>query len=155
MLQNGVTIHCILKTNAGRIDLYSIHIASPHLPLYAVLHDKPGGKAALEQNIIEREAQARELNHITQSAPGPILMAGDFNLCPDSPIFRENFPQFTDAYDFAGFGFGWTYRAPWVAMRIDHILSSSHWICRDCWLGTDVGSPHLPVIADFSLRSAQ
>ena len=154
-LEDGSAVHYTLETSAGRIDLFSVHLASPHPLLFAALQGMPNGKTDLENNAIEREGQSRELNRITRSISGPLLIAGDFNLCPDSPIFRENFRQFTDAFDAAGFGFGWSYRVSWAAMRIDHILSNSQWTCRDCWLGIDVGSPHRPLIADFSLGSAR
>jgi endonuclease/exonuclease/phosphatase (EEP) superfamily protein YafD len=153
-LQDGSGVHYALETSAGPVNLFNVHLASPHLSLRAALHGMPNGKADLEKNAIEREDQSRELDRITRSISGPLLIAGDFNLCPDSPIFRENFREFADAFDAAGFGFGWTYRVEWTATRIDHILSSRQWTCRDCWLGTDVGSPHLPLIADFSMSSA-
>jgi len=154
VLPNGSAVQYTLETSAGRINLFSVHLSSPHPPLFAFLHGMPSGKADLEKNIIDREAQSRELDRITRGISGPILIAGDFNLCPDSPIFRGNFGKFSDAFDAAGFGFGWTYRVKWTSVRIDHILSGSQWICRDSWVGNDVGSPHRPLIADFSTSSA-
>ena len=153
-LQDGSAVHYALETSAGPINLFNVHLASPHPPLFAALLGMPNGKTDLEKNVAEREGQSRELDRITRSVPGPLVIAGDFNLCPDSPIFRENFRQFADAFDAAGFGFGWTYRDQWTATRIDHILSNSQWTCRRCWLGMDVGSPHRPLIADFSMSNA-
>jgi endonuclease/exonuclease/phosphatase (EEP) superfamily protein YafD len=152
-LQKGSAVHYVLETSAGTINLFSVHLASPHPPLSAALLGRPNGKTDLERNVGEREVQSRQLAGVTQTISGPLLIAGDFNLCPDSPIFRQNFRQFDDAFDAAGFGFGWTYRVQWTAARIDHILTSSQWTCRDCWLGFDVGSPHRPLIADFSLSN--
>ncbi|MGD0139002.1 MAG: endonuclease/exonuclease/phosphatase family protein [Tepidisphaeraceae bacterium] len=152
--QNGSAVRYVLETSAGTFNLINVHLASPHPPLAAALLGRPGGKTDLEKNVIEREDQSRHLARVTGNASGPLLIAGDFNLCPDSPIFRENFRHFSDAFDVAGFGFGWTYRVQWTAARIDHILSSSQWTCRDCWLGISVGSPHRPLIADFSLSNA-
>ena len=151
---NGSAVRYTLETFAGRINLFSVHLSSPHPPLFAALLGEPGSKPDLEKNALEREDQSRELNRITRNISGPLLIAGDFNLCPDSPIFRQNFSEFVDAFEAAGFGFGWTYRVNWTTTRIDHILGNSRWICRDCWVGADVGSPHRPLIADFSLSSA-
>ena len=154
-LQNASAVEYTLETPAGKINLINVHLSSPHPSLFEVLHGIPNGKTELEKNIIERENESREINRITRSISGPLLIAGDFNLCPDSPIFLENFDQFADAFDVAGFGFGWTYHVKWTSARIDHVLSNSQWTCRDCWLGGDVGSPHRPLIADFSLSNAR
>lgn len=153
-LPNAAAVQYTLETPSGRINLFSVHLASPHPALFDAVHGMPNGQADLEQNVLDREAQSRELNRLTRDVSGPLLIAGDFNLCPDSPIFRENFRKFSDAFDAAGFGFGPTYRVQWIRMRIDHILSNSRWVCRDCWVGMNVGSPHRPLIADFSMSSA-
>ena len=153
-LHSGSAVDYVLETSAGPINLINVHLASPHPPLSAALLGRPNGKSDLERNVIERESQSRQLDRITRSVSGPLLIAGDFNLCPDSPIFRENFREFADAFDAAGFGFGWTYHHQWTAARIDHVLSSGQWTCRDCWLGIDVGSPHLPLIADVFMSGA-
>ena len=154
-LQNGWGADYWLETSARPIDLFSVHLASPHPPLAAALLGLPQGKSELEKNVVDRELQAQQLHRLAQRASGPLLIAGDFNLCPDSPIFRENFYELADAFDTAGFGFGWSYRGRWTAVRIDHILSNQAWICRRCWLGPSVGSPHRPLIADFSLSTAR
>jgi vancomycin resistance protein VanJ len=82
----------------------------------------------------------------------PTLLAGDFNTPIDSDIFRSAWTGYTDAFNFAGIGVGTTYRVKRTWTRIDHILFNNDWQCRQCWLGPDVGSPHLPVIADLERR---
>ena len=51
----------------------------------------------------------------------------------------------------AGLEFGYT---EWPRMhemrfgiRIDHVLCTSDWRLRQCWLGPDIGCDHLPLIA--------
>ena len=64
--------------------------------------------------------------------------------------------DYTNAFSKAGFGFGetrWTtMRGITFGVRIDHILTNEHWRPQRCWVGPDVGSDHLPVIADLRLR---
>ncbi|HBO45279.1 MAG TPA: hypothetical protein DD670_15390 [Planctomycetaceae bacterium] len=38
---------------------------------------------------------------------------------------------------------------PQFGARIDHILMRSDWWPRRCWVGPDMGSDHLPVVADL------
>jgi vancomycin resistance protein VanJ len=154
-VENAAAVHYIVETPGGNVNIFNVHFASPHLPLRDVLLGSQNGPADLKINIEKREYESRKINRIGQSIAGPVLIAGDFNLCPDSPIFLENLSNYSDAFSTAGFGFGWTYRIRWTDTRIDHILSNSQWTCRHCWLGPDVGSPHRPLIADYSVRSSR
>jgi len=144
-----------INTPAGAIDVFNVHLSSPHIPLRDAIVGTPNAENILETNSAIRERESRELRELSRKIHGPLLIAGDFNLPPDSTIFRDNFSEMADAFTAAGFGFGWTYRGDWTTTRIDHILSNSQWTCEDCWVGSDVGSPHRPLIADFSVRGAQ
>ena len=55
------------------------------------------------------------------------------------------------AFEDAGWGYGYTRpsRYPWF--RIDHILASPEWVFTRCRVGPDVGSDHLPLIAEAVL----
>jgi vancomycin resistance protein VanJ len=154
-VENAAAVHYIVKTPGGNLDLFNVHFASPHFPLRDVILGKENGRADLEMNIKRRGDESREVVRTAGAITGPVLIAGDFNLCPDSPIFRDNFFDFRDAFVAKGFGFGWTYRNRWTALRIDHILARGWIACRACWLGPDVGSPHRPLIADFSIPTAK
>jgi vancomycin resistance protein VanJ len=37
-----------------------------------------------------------------------------------------------------------------IGLRIDHVLCGPGWWPEVCWVGPDVGSAHLPVLADLS-----
>jgi len=144
-----------IATPAGRINILNVHLGSPHIAMNAILHGIPGGKSDLEKNILQRENESSTIRQIAGTISGPLIIAGDFNLSFDSPIYLDNFGDLPDAFDKTGLGFGWTYRVKWTSVRIDHILTSGGWICRDCRVGPDIGSPHRPVIADFYLPAGQ
>jgi hypothetical protein len=57
-------------------------------------------------------------------------------------------------YEDAGWGYGYTRpsRYPWF--RIDHILASPEWVFTRCWVGPDLGSDHLPLIAEVVLPAS-
>jgi len=140
-----------VETPHGLLDVFNIHLASPHAALGATMHGVPNAASRLETNGVQREDEARRLHLILQSKNGPVLVAGDFNLPGDCEVFRDNFSNLADAFTTCGFGFGWTYYATWTTTRIDHILCSNQCDCRRCWVGPFVGSPHRPVIADISV----
>ena len=148
-VENAAAVHYTLKTPGGNVDLFNVHFASPHFPLRDVVIGRENGRADLEMNIRRRRDESREVIRTAGPMTDPVLIAGDFNLCPDSPIFRDNFGNYRDAFAACGFGFGWTYRSRWTALRIDHILARGWIVCRACWLGPDVGSLHRPLIADY------
>jgi endonuclease/exonuclease/phosphatase family metal-dependent hydrolase len=81
----------------------------------------------------------------------PVLVGGDLNLPSDVPSFAPVRERFRVSFDQAGWGYGYTYpsRLPWI--RIDHILASPEWSIVRCWVGPDLGSDHLPLIAEVVL----
>lgn len=82
----------------------------------------------------------------------PLLFGGDFNATPDSPLFDPIRARFRSAFERAGWGFGYTRptRLPWV--RIDQLWVDDRWAVARCWVGPDLGSDHLPLIAEVVLR---
>jgi len=141
-----------LMTPGGNIHLVNMHLASPHLVFSDALHRQPGAPDEIADNCLARRIESQLISVHAKSAKLPTLLAGDFNTPIDSETFGEYWTGLTDAFAFAGSGIGVTYRVKWTRTRIDHILFNSDWQCRHCWLGPDVGSPHLPVIADLELK---
>jgi vancomycin resistance protein VanJ len=132
-----------------KIRLINLHLASPHLVFRDALNGRPNAPAEIAYNdrmrLIESQMVARYANATTL----PTLLAGDFNTPINSETFRTSWIGYDDAFACAGTGLGITYRVKRTWTRIDHILFNHDWQCRNCWLGPDVGSPHLPVMADL------
>jgi endonuclease/exonuclease/phosphatase (EEP) superfamily protein YafD len=87
---------------------------------------------------------------------GPLLVAGDFNLTPWSEYFGDALEQ--SGLRDAALGFGlarsWPAQFAPVGMRIDHCLLSRHWNARSTTIGPNLGSDHLPLVADVALQPA-
>ena len=83
----------------------------------------------------------------------PVLVTGDFNLPVESTIFEKHWGHFTDAFEAVGNGFGFTKQeGRLLRVRIDHVLGNNAAPKPvGIWLGPDLGSDHLPVVADFKL----
>ena len=81
------------------------------------------------------------------------VLAGDFNLTVDSPIYRNFWSVYQNAYSRTMFGYGHTKKTKINVFRyrtrIDHILSTSRLKPLQAWTGPDLGSDHLPLIAEF------
>jgi endonuclease/exonuclease/phosphatase (EEP) superfamily protein YafD len=125
-----------------------IEINQKQVMFYGVHAQRPG-----TQNYIERKNQflwlARQINE--QSLP--VIVAGDFNTTPYSPVFRE-LVKITGLKD-SREGFGWlpswpTYFPPlWIP--IDHVLVTPDIKVRKRTTGSYIGSDHYPVITELSM----
>jgi vancomycin resistance protein VanJ len=155
-------VRYVVQTSSRDIDVCSVHLLSPHLGLEAVLDRKtllrPSDGPILDAEIDQRRDESEEIQGLIRNLASPIL-AGDFNLPVDSTIYRQYWAGFRNGYSDAGWGFGYTewpqIRGRLFGIRIDHVLTGPGWRCHRCWVGPDVGSDHLPLLADLSFTPAE
>ncbi|GFE78151.1 hypothetical protein GCM10011487_01510 [Steroidobacter agaridevorans] len=106
------------------------------------------------RNSAFRNQELNSLAAFSKAQRGPLLVAGDFNLTPWSEYFSDALEQ-SGLHD-AALGFGlsrsWPSQFAPVGIRIDHCLLSRHWRAVSTKLGPALGSDHLPLVADVSLR---
>jgi endonuclease/exonuclease/phosphatase family metal-dependent hydrolase len=79
----------------------------------------------------------------------PQIIVGDFNLVPESARFRRDWGDWTDAWEEAGFGTGYTWHSRWFGLRIDRLIHSAGWRTRSVRVGDDVGSDHRPLFVEL------
>lgn len=142
-----------LRTSTG----VEYRVASVHLPtiregLYRIVKgDAPGLKKRIDWWRVEL---GHVVERLAESDETPLIVAGDFNMPADdsSMAALREFLRF--GFEDSGWGYGYTRPAnvPWV--RIDHILSSPHWVFQRSWVGPDFGSDHLPLMAELVLSEA-
>ena len=84
--------------------------------------------------------------------PGNTVLVGDFNLTPWSPYFGRLLAMSGLRDSERGRGVSPTWLSRWLplGLSIDHILVGSAVTVQDRHVGADVGSDHLPVIADLT-----
>jgi endonuclease/exonuclease/phosphatase (EEP) superfamily protein YafD len=153
ILQPEIAIRYVVDTPAGPVDVIGVHLSSPHWALRDALQGSDSGPGELERNIQNRRIEAEQLRgEIDKPRDRPLIIAGDFNLVPDSPVFTANFGRMNDAFACGGLGFGWTYFHQHAIVRIDHVLFDRRAICRSCKVGPDLGSPHRPLLAELVVR---
>jgi endonuclease/exonuclease/phosphatase family metal-dependent hydrolase len=138
-----------IKLPQGVIHLISLHLASPHAGLASMWSDR-GDRLA--NNIERRWRESERLREAVDHIQGTLLLAGDFNTVSESPLLREHWADFSDAFLERGTGLGFTYLVNHTQIRIDHILADSSCEVARCWVGPDVRAAHRPLVADIDFR---
>lgn len=127
-----------LKIGSRKVIFYGTHSQNPIFT--NDFSDRTGQFMNLAQEINERSA--------------PVIVAGDMNTTPFSPVFRE-FIRVSGLRDSRnGFGWqpSWPANFPFLWLPIDHILVSQGIRVNNRTTGPHIGSDHYPVFAELSIR---
>lgn len=151
-----------LDTPLGTVAFYNMHPLSPREAFYVMraqgLRDQlysgawfgPIAHPAAADNYAVRAMQVREAMAAARAESLPVVIAGDTNLPGPSPLRAEHFDGFTDAFDAAGLGFGYTYPKVFPWMRIDRVLVGGGLAVASVQTGCGAASDHLCVIAELT-----
>ena len=110
----------------------------------------------------ERRAQVRALVGaewlVRAGTELPLIVCGDFNATPLSPVYRHLARSLRDAQG-ASWSFSPTWPSSFPLLRIDHLFVSSDLPVVSCTVTRDAtarrASDHLPVVADVELSDAR
>jgi vancomycin resistance protein VanJ len=133
-------------------------VATAHMPtMYYAFSDLLAGDVKSMRRHIAWRAEKMGLAaaSLSDTQDLPLLVGGDFNMPSDSTFMSVlRMPGLRYAFDAAGWGFGYTRPTsfPWV--RIDHIMGTPEFTFTRCWVGPDLGSDHLPLLAEVVLPKA-
>jgi endonuclease/exonuclease/phosphatase (EEP) superfamily protein YafD len=119
------------------------------LRVIALHSARPFGVGAGQQKL-----QLTVAARLAASAPDHhVVLMGDLNLTPWAPRFSELLTSgdLTDTGRRRGLWATWLCRLPFIGLFLDHVLVSPDIQAQNNRLGPDVGSDHLPVIADLSV----
>lgn len=150
---------CTVHTPQGSFFFHSVYLPSPRYGLQRIL-DRKTGIAPRKADLLSLETEnrrnvARNVRNALHTEGHPVILAGDFNMPVESTIYRETWSDFANAFSVVGRGYGWTFRdRPYgvpLDVRIDHILTANGATPLTCEIGPDIGSDHLPVIADIAI----
>ena len=150
-------LRCVIQTPNHRIGFVNVHLRTPRQGIEEVLSRRtlisPSKSGALKDEIEYRRQECKDLADWINGFSEPVVIAGDFNMPADSSIYRQAWSKYANAFAVAGFGFGHTKRTNVLGWqyesRIDHVLTGAEWRPCGCWIGPDLGSDHLPLIADL------
>jgi len=152
-------LYCVIETPLGPVGFANIDLLTPRRALKPLLDrdiifDLTHVDYA-QKRIAERWQESEQLFEWVAAFPeANKILAGDFNLTVESPIYRNVWSAYQNAYSRTMFGYGLTKKTKINVFRyrtrIDHILSTSRLKPLKAWLGTDLKSDHLPLIAEFA-----
>jgi vancomycin resistance protein VanJ len=141
-----VALDVRIARDGDTVAVQSVHLPSPRDELGVV---RRLDLSRLGRAIAARDRGAARIRAHIDTIRLPVVLAGDFNLPPESRILREHFGDLRSAFREAGWGFGYTMAAGIHRLRIDHVLTGSGvWPAQVAvehgWL-----TEHRPVIADL------
>ena len=143
----GLVARYRLQAGDRPLTVVNLHFDTPRRGLERVRAG--GGVGELTTNLRLRSDAMRHARDWLGPMPGPVVVAGDFNTPSESAIFRKHWGDFEDAFEEAGRGYGGTRVLRRYRVRIDHLLSTGGIAPTRAEVGIDLGSDHLPLIADF------
>jgi vancomycin resistance protein VanJ len=153
-------ICCEMQAPGGSVYICCMHLLTPRRGLGEVLDRMVGiapTRAATLQTVIERRrGESAVASQWVSGLPRPLVLTGDFNMPVDSRIYRQYWSDYSNAFSQAGLGFGDTKITSLgrfsYGLRIDHILYEAPWRAVRAWIGRDVGSDHVPLLADLEWK---
>lgn len=150
--QAAPAVRCDIATPAGIVHVYCLHLFTIRSGLNRIRDRWWGGAGELERVSGIRNEESRLAAGFADESNGPNIVAGDFNLTSDGAVFQRDWGDWQDAFSVAGWGFGYTFVAVPIGLRIDHLLADRcFWRAQSCWIGPNLSGGHRPVVADLLL----
>lgn len=81
----------------------------------------------------------------------PVVITGDFNTLPGTRTHLKMKEQFTDAWEVAGEGPGYTFPSRKPNRRIDYLFTSGEIAAKRAWIPETQASDHLPLVVDLEI----
>ncbi len=164
--RRGVNINaCIftdIKTPAGVVRVYNVHLQSFHLnykdyETIGLENDSAlnlnAGKSIfskMKKTYVTRGAQVQVVAKHIRASPYPVFVCGDFNDVPSSFTYNTLRGNLQDAFLEKNWGIGFTYDYWLPIFRIDYLLIDPRWNINSFKvIGEDL-SDHYPVVTTIS-----
>ena len=144
-----IAVRARLSRSGKAIPVISVHLMSPRPGLQPLIDRQGEGIDSFREIASVQRFESELLRRLVEGAPDSIVLAGDFNLTAEHPLFCRDWSDYRDAFAWTSWGLGHTMFTRLIGLRIDHILCGPAWRPRRCVVGPDVGSAHLPVVADL------
>ena len=139
-----------LQINERKINVMNLHLETPRKGFEDFQLSKLNFEAIFK-NTEQRYIEASIISSWVKDK-APLIILGDFNMPVESSIYREKFGHYNNAFNEAGFGFGFTKHIRMLSVRIDHILTDENFSIVEAKIGNDVGSDHSPILANIVLN---
>lgn len=136
-LESTPAIDAEILTPAGPLRLLGVHLKPPMRPSW----------------LAERNRQLAALAALSATTPGPLIVAGDFNVTPYSPYFSDWLATTGLRTTTTGRGpsFSWPAFLPVLGIPIDHCVVSEQITVIEHRRLSSFGSDHYPILARLAL----
>jgi vancomycin resistance protein VanJ len=145
-----VAVRAKVLWSGKKIPIVVVHLMSPRWGLEAVIHSPLGGINRFQGVAAEQRYESQLLRRWAEECSDSVLLAGDFNLTAEHPLYGRDWSDYANAFSQTAWGLGSTMFTQRIELRIDHILYGPDWRAVNCWVGPDVGSAHHPVVTEMS-----
>ncbi|HMO36106.1 MAG TPA: endonuclease/exonuclease/phosphatase family protein [Gemmatales bacterium] len=149
---NGFVAAYELNTSLGPVSIINVHlptIRGQSGELEELIQGLPGSVDNFIKVLERRRDAVEKMKAWITTVPGPCILAGDFNMTSDDGLYRKSWKGYGNAFEKAGWGFGYTKWTSWHGVRIDHVLFEQTWQCIHAEVGPNLGSDHRPLYVEL------
>lgn len=144
-----------LLSSRDTLRIYNVHLTSMNLDLTS------GGNSRfmthrLIESAVRRSDQVSRLIEHARSSPHPTIICGDFNESPYGFNYRKVVNSFTNSFENAGSGFGFTYNNRIFPLRIDHQFYGKEVRVLDYSVDYKMNiSDHFPTKGNYMIKNSE
>jgi vancomycin resistance protein VanJ len=136
-----------LEINGKSVRVVNTHY--PTLDFQGLASRSTNAENRINTNALVRLGMTKILLELDQQTP--LLIGGDFNTTPRGAMYSSLRAKYQNAFEQAGWGFGFTYSSRVPVIRIDHVWMNSKVRATRAFAVDDHASDHRPFVTDFEL----
>jgi vancomycin resistance protein VanJ len=137
-----------LDVNGQPVRILNMHY--PTLDFQGLASRNTNTSDRINKNALLRLGMTKILLELEDSKT-PLLIAGDFNTTPRGAMYSSLRNKYQNAFEQAGWGFGFTYNSRLPVIRIDHVWFNSRLRATRAFAVNDQASDHRPFVTDLAL----
>lgn len=108
---------------------------------------------AYNENASIRLDELALIDDKVKDSPYPVIIAGDANDTPYSPVYRKLKGNLQNGFEKGGFGFAQTYNGLILPLKIDHIFMDKSFFIYHTLIERIEYSDHNPITTSFSFQN--
>jgi vancomycin resistance protein VanJ len=136
-----------LEINSQAVRVLNMHYTT--LDFQGLASRNTNTSDRINKNALVRLGMTKILLELDQKTP--LLIGGDFNTTPRGAMYSSLRAKYQNAFEQAGWGFGFTYNSRLPVIRIDHVWLNSRVRATRAFAVNKQASDHRPFVTDLEL----